>query len=144
MQKFFTINRIATSAAVLAGLTMAALLMRPSFAAPVFPDPSSARSDIESALKQAASSHKRVLVDFGANWCGDAGRSTKICTSLKRVAALRPFRPGSRQCRRQGSRPQHRPGAALWHPVNKGVAALAVLDSDGRVVFSRRTGSSSR
>ena len=48
MQKFFTIGRIATPAAVLAGLTMAALLMRPSFAAPVFPDPSSARSDIAS------------------------------------------------------------------------------------------------
>ena len=37
----------------------------------IYPDPSQAKSDLAAALKTAAASHKRVLVDFGGNWCGD-------------------------------------------------------------------------
>jgi thiol:disulfide interchange protein len=37
----------------------------------IYPDPGQAKSDLAIALKSAAQSHKRVLVDFGGNWCGD-------------------------------------------------------------------------
>jgi len=141
MQKFFTIDRIATPAAVLAGLTMAALLMRPSFAAPVFPDPSSARSDIESALKQAASSHKRVLVDFGANWCGDCRaldenlHKPENASLLSAHFVLVRVNVGDKGI-------DHNIDLAQRYgiPLNKGVPALAVLDSDGRVIFSQKNG----
>src|SRR5271166_5902894 len=37
----------------------------------VYPDPAQAQADIAAALKTAAQTHKRVLLDFGGNWCGD-------------------------------------------------------------------------
>jgi thiol:disulfide interchange protein len=37
----------------------------------IYPDPAQARPEIAAALKTAAATHKRVLLDFGGNWCGD-------------------------------------------------------------------------
>jgi len=37
----------------------------------LFPDPSQAKADIAAALKVAARTHKRVLLDFGGDWCGE-------------------------------------------------------------------------
>ena len=37
----------------------------------IYPDPAQGKSDLAAALKQAAATHKRVLIDFGGNWCGD-------------------------------------------------------------------------
>jgi thioredoxin 1 len=37
----------------------------------IYPPPSEARSDIAAALKVAAASNKRVILDFGGNWCAD-------------------------------------------------------------------------
>jgi thiol:disulfide interchange protein len=40
-------------------------------AATLYPDVSRAAPDIEAALREAATGGKRVLVEFGGNWCGD-------------------------------------------------------------------------
>ncbi|MGO9442677.1 MAG: thioredoxin family protein, partial [Terriglobales bacterium] len=37
----------------------------------IYPDPSQAKADIAAALRSAAATHRRVLLDFGGNWCGD-------------------------------------------------------------------------
>ncbi len=37
----------------------------------IYPDPSQAKADIAAALKTAAATHKRILLDFGGNWCPD-------------------------------------------------------------------------
>ena len=37
----------------------------------IYPDPAQAKADIAAALKTAAQTHKRILLDFGGNWCGD-------------------------------------------------------------------------
>ena len=37
----------------------------------IYPDPAQARADLSTALKTAAATHKRILLDFGGNWCGD-------------------------------------------------------------------------
>ena len=37
----------------------------------IYPDPAQAKADLAAALKTAAATHKRVLLDFGGNWCGD-------------------------------------------------------------------------
>ena len=37
----------------------------------IYPDPADAKADIAAALKAAATTHKRVIIDFGGNWCGD-------------------------------------------------------------------------
>src|ERR1039458_9463491 len=37
----------------------------------IYPDPAQAKPDLAAALKSAAQTHKRILLDFGGNWCGD-------------------------------------------------------------------------
>jgi thiol:disulfide interchange protein len=37
----------------------------------IYPAPEQASADIAAALKSAATSHKRVILDFGGNWCTD-------------------------------------------------------------------------
>ncbi|RRA48181.1 thioredoxin family protein [Acidipila sp. EB88] len=37
----------------------------------IFPEVSAAQGDIDAALKTAAAEHKRVLLDFGGDWCPD-------------------------------------------------------------------------
>ena len=40
-------------------------------AEPMYPPVERAKADIEGALKDAAKAKKRVIVDFGGNWCTD-------------------------------------------------------------------------
>ncbi len=37
----------------------------------IYPDPSVAKTEIHEALARAKGQHKRVILDFGGNWCGD-------------------------------------------------------------------------
>jgi thiol-disulfide isomerase/thioredoxin len=37
----------------------------------IYPDPGHARADLAAALKTAATTHRRILLDFGGNWCPD-------------------------------------------------------------------------
>lgn len=59
---------------ILAGLAafwaLAAAL--PAVALPdIYPAPEQAQADLSAALKGAAAQHRRVIVDFGGNWCTD-------------------------------------------------------------------------
>jgi thiol:disulfide interchange protein len=37
----------------------------------IYPDVSAAQADIAAGLEEARKTHKRVLLDFGGDWCGD-------------------------------------------------------------------------
>src|SRR5450631_797453 len=37
----------------------------------IYPASAQARPDLAAGLKEAATSHKRLILDFGGNWCGD-------------------------------------------------------------------------
>lgn len=39
--------------------------------ADIYPPPEQAQADIDAAVAQAAKEHKRVILDFGGNWCTD-------------------------------------------------------------------------
>jgi thioredoxin 1 len=141
MSKFFAGLQIAVRAVGLAGLTAALLLMQPAFAGAVFPDPSSARADIEAALKQAVSSHKRVLVDFGANWCGDCRVLDENLHKPENAALLSShFVLVHVNVGEQGIDRNVDLAQRYGIPLSKGVPALAVLETDGRVVYSQKNG----
>ena len=58
----------------LAGLLFAgtvAMAQQPLPHAHIYPEVSAAQGDIAAALKTAKHEHKRVLLDFGGDWCGD-------------------------------------------------------------------------
>ena len=56
---------------VLAALLAVAVGAANSATPDIYPDPAHARADLAVALKNAAATHKRILLDFGGNWCGD-------------------------------------------------------------------------
>jgi len=59
-----------TLAGLAAVWTLAVAL--PAFALPdIYPPPEQAQADLSAALKEAAAQHRRVIVDFGGNWCTD-------------------------------------------------------------------------
>ena len=108
---------------------------------PMYPDVSRAGADIDAALKLAAQTRRRVLVDFGGNWCGDC---KVLDANLKKAdnAALLDahyvmvhVNVGER-----GITDNFTVAERYGIPLKKGVPALAILESDGQLVYSQKNG----
>ena len=105
----------------------------------IYPDPSRASTDLAAALKTAAGTHKRVLLDFGGNWCGDCQvldlyfHDAKNLPILEANFVLVHVNIGYKDA-----------NLDLAHrykvPVEQGVPALAVLSDRGALLFSQETG----
>ena len=110
-------------------------------AAKLYPDPTRADADIAAAVEQAQHEGKRVLVDFGGDWCADC-----------KVLDLNFRRPENAALLAQGFVVVHvnvgergidrnfEVAKRYGIPLEKGVPALAVLDSAGRVVHAQKGG----
>jgi thioredoxin 1 len=123
---------------------VAALLLAPLLALAAeqpFPDVARAKPDIDAALKEAKSSGKRVLVDFGGNWCGDCKvldinlKKPENAAVLKDRYVVVHVNVGDK-----GITDNFDVAERYGIPLKKGVPALAVLDGDGKVVFAHRNG----
>lgn len=106
---------------------------------PVYPDPSSAAVDLAHAIRQASATHKRIILDFGGNWCGDCKVLDIYFHDPANLALLNAnfvlvhinigrFDRNTQLAQR------------YQIPLGKGVPALAVLDSRGKLLYSQRTG----
>lgn len=105
----------------------------------IYPDPAQAKGDLDAALKKAAATHKRVLVDFGGNWCGDC-----------QVLDIYFHNPENRPILDANYVLVHinvgRYDANLdlaekyGIPLQKGVPALVVLNDKGKVLYSQKSG----
>jgi thioredoxin 1 len=102
----------------------------------IYPDPARAAADVKDALAQAAARHKRVILDFGGNWCPD-------CVALDRYfhdPAIRPLLEDNYVLVHVnvGRIDRNLDLAERYRiPLDKGVPALAVLDGDGRLLYSQ-------
>ena len=110
-------------------------------AEPMYPPVERARADLEGALKDAAKSKKRVLVDFGGNWCTDC-RILDINLKKPENAALleKNFVMVHVNVGDKGISDNFDVAQRFGIPLKKGVPALAVLESDGRVVYAQKNG----
>jgi thiol:disulfide interchange protein len=103
----------------------------------IYPDGAEAKADIAAALAQAGREKKRVLLDFGGNWCGDCQVLAiyfQDAANRDLLAAHYILVPVN-----IGNYDQNLDIAARYGvPVAKGVPALAVLDAGGKVVYSQR------
>jgi thioredoxin 1 len=105
----------------------------------IYPDGAQAEGDITAALAKATREKKRVLLDFGGNWCGDC-----------QVLEIYFHDPANRNLLASnyvlvpvniGQYDENLAIAARYGvPVSKGVPALAVLDPSGQVLYSQRNG----
>ncbi|MDI3258332.1 MAG: thioredoxin family protein [Sinobacteraceae bacterium] len=105
----------------------------------IYPDPTQAGADVKHALTQAAAEHKRVILDFGGNWCPD-------CVALDHYfhdPAIEPLLAANYVLVyvNVGRVDQNLDLAKHYGvPLDKCVPALAVLDSDGRLLYSQTGG----
>ena len=110
-------------------------------AEPMYPPIERAKADVEGALKDAKKARKRVIVDFGGNWCTDC-RILDINLKKPENAALlqKHFVMVHVNVGDKGITDNFDVAERFGIPLKKGVPALAVLDSDGRVVYAQKNG----
>ncbi len=103
----------------------------------IYPDPGQARADLAAALKTAAATHRRILLVFGGNWCGDCqvldlylhdARNKPI---LDANFVLVPINIGYMDTNLDI-------GEQYGVPIKKGVPALAVLSERGTLLYSQK------
>jgi thioredoxin 1 len=105
----------------------------------IYPEPNEARADIAAALKTAATTHRRVLLDFGGNWCGDCQALNIYFHDdhnrdlLEKNFVLVDTNIGHEDANLDIAR-------EYGVPIEKGVPALAVLSPEGKLLYSQRNG----
>jgi thiol:disulfide interchange protein len=105
----------------------------------IYPGPAQAKADLATALKTAAVTHKRILLDFGGNWCPD-------CQVLDRYFHDRVNLPILETKFllvhvNIGHMDANLDIAQKYEvPLNKGVPALAVLSDTGQLLYSQKSG----
>jgi thioredoxin 1 len=105
----------------------------------IYPAPSRASADLAAALASAAATHKRVIVDFGGNWCADC----HVLDSYFHDSVNKPLLEASYVLVHVniGHMDANVGMAARYQiPLNRGVPAIAVLDAGGNLLYSQQTG----
>jgi len=103
----------------------------------IYPDPAQARADLAAALKKAAATHRRVLLDFGGNWCGDCQvldmyfHDARNKPLLDANFVLVPINIGMEDANLDLA-------SRYGIEIKKGVPALAVLSEHGQLIYSQR------
>jgi thiol:disulfide interchange protein len=122
-------------------LALTAALALPICAEPkhIYPAPEQAPADISAALLKARNTHRRILLDFGGDWCGDCQlldiylhqpENLKLLDAHFLLVHINI-----------GHTDKNLELAEQYGiPLKKGVPALAVLDSRGRLLYSQRNG----
>ncbi len=124
-----------------AAAILAVAMQVPALAAlpDIYPAPGQAKADLAAALQTATVNHRRIIVDFGGNWCTDC----HVLDGYFHDAANRPLVEAGFLLVHVniGRMDQNLDLADRYQiPLKKGVPALAVLDSDGKLLYSQRTG----
>ena len=105
----------------------------------IYPDPTQARADLAAALKTAAQNHKRVILDFGGNWCGDC----QVLDIYFHNQQNRPILEANFVLVHVniGQMDENLDLAKQYQvPLDRGVPALAVLSDKGKLLYSQRGG----
>ena len=105
----------------------------------IYPDPGQAKADVAAALKTAAATHKRILLDFGGNWCGDC----QVLDIYFHDPSNRPILDANFVLVHIniGMTDANLELAKKYEvPLDKGVPALAVLSENGKLLYSQKGG----
>jgi thioredoxin 1 len=137
-QWFNTIKTFKRAAALCAALPLAAQLALAQGRV-IYPDPSVAKTEIHQALERARTQHKRVILDFGGNWCGDC-----------QVLDIFLHDPANRSLLEEnfelvevniGRYDANKDIADHYGiPLQRGVPALVILSPDGKVLLAQTHG----
>jgi hypothetical protein len=119
--------------------TNAARLRQPLEKKDLYPASADAKKEIADAIRLAMETHKRVLVVFGGNWCYDchvldeAFHSPEISPAVEKSFEVVHVDIGQMD--------KNLDIAKQYDvPLDRGVPAIAVLESDGKLLFSQKRG----
>jgi hypothetical protein len=105
----------------------------------LYPPDADARTEIRAAEEKAASGHKRVLLVFGANWCYDCHVLDAAFHRADFATTMAGYEVVHVDIGDDGKK--NRDLAKEFDvPLDKGVPAVAVVASDGKVVASQKNG----
>ncbi len=94
-------------------------------------------ADIAAAVAQARPAHKRILLEFGGNWCGDCQVLDYYYHQPPNAELLAKYYVVVRVD--IGHMDHNVDIARKYHvPITKGVPALAILDARGNLLYSER------
>jgi thiol:disulfide interchange protein len=101
----------------------------------IYPHDADANKEIQAALTQAATEKKRVLLVFGANWCYDCH---VLDRALHEGAAARLLKENYLLVHVDiGEADKNLDLTKTYHiPLEKGVPAVAIINADGKLVYS--------
>ncbi len=105
----------------------------------IYPDPSQAGADLAAALKTAAATHRRIILDFGGNWCPDC----QVLDIYFHDATNKPILEANYVLVHVniGRMDTNLDLAEKYGvPIDKGVPALAVLGEHGQLLYSQKNG----
>ena len=132
-----TMNKART--AVASAIFLLATLAANAQSRVIYSDTADANHDIAQALVTAQHEHKRVILDFGGNWCGDC-----------QVLDIYMHQPPNLDLLDNnfvlvhvniGHYDKNTELAEKYQiPLKKGVPGLAVLDAHGKILYSQKNG----
>ncbi len=106
----------------------------------IYPDDADAHAEIKEAEAKASAQHKRVLLVFGANWCYDC----YVLDLAFQRPDLAPVLAAGYEVVHVDLGPDGKKNPDLVKqfdiPLDKGVPALAVAESDGKLMVSQKNG----
>ena len=105
----------------------------------IYPDPAQAKGEITAALKAAAQTHRRILLDFGGNWCGDC----QVLDIYFHNAQNKPILDANFVLVHVnvGEYDANLDLAEKYEiPLKRGVPAIAVLSETGKLLYSQKSG----
>jgi ketosteroid isomerase-like protein len=106
----------------------------------IYPDDADAHAEVKAAEEKATAQHKRVLLVFGANWCFDC----HVLDLAFQRPDLAPVVASGYEVVHVDLGPDEKKNADLVRqfevPLNKGIPALAVAESNGQLVVSQKNG----
>lgn len=105
----------------------------------IYPAQANAREEIDEAEKRATRGHKRVLVVFGADWCYDCHVLDKAFHRKDIAAVLTPNYEVVHVDVGRGEKNQDLMND-YGVPMKRGIPAIAILDSNGKLLYSQRNG----
>jgi thiol:disulfide interchange protein len=105
----------------------------------IYNESADARAEIKEALAKAAAEHKRVIVVFGANWCFDCHVLDKAFHSSDLAPILAANYEVVHVDIGKGEKNQDLM-AKYEVPMKRGIPGLAVLDANGKLIYSQKNG----
>ena len=105
----------------------------------IYSESADAHAEIKEALEKATAEHKRVIVVFGANWCYDC----RVLDKAFHRSDLAPILAANYEVvhvdigrgeKNQDLMKQYEV------PMKRGIPGLAVLDANGKLLYSQKNG----